>query len=300
MVLAGLELGKLVGAHADDEVQAARKSFRHWAYGHREFIPYDDGDDDWWDPGVPGQWKKHPGIIASPLARLSSGTKEKVEALKKLKQALPDGIRHFVVLFDSLDCLDDAEAFRQAAIEDVRALQEAGIGVAVVGPMRLLYGPNRPIAEVFDRIHIAPAFDVQQSSEGRDFLLRVLAKRTDESVVGSEMREKLVDASGGLLRDLLELTRSAVEEAFVAGADAVAADHVARAVDEFGRTLMFGLRTGEIDTLETLLLGAFVPTDDDTIALLVSRRVIEYQGTTKRYAVHPAIEPLIASLRRKK
>jgi hypothetical protein len=64
--------------------------------------------------------------------------------------------------------------------------------------------------------------------------------------------------------------------------------------------MMFGLRQNEIDTLEHLRRrGAFVPTDDDMIALLVSRRIIEYQGTTKRYAIHPAIEPLLASLRRK-
>lgn len=306
VVLAGLEIAKLVGKHADDKVQKACENFRRWAYGHREFIPYDPSDYDYdYDPEddqEPGHWQRHPGIITPPLSPLSFDTKEKAEALTTLKQALPNGLRHFVVLFDSLDRLDDAEAFRKAAIEDVRALKHAGIGFAIVGPMRLLYGSNRPIAaDTFDQTHIAPAIDVHESPEGHDFLLRVLAKRTDERVIGAEVKQKLVDASGGLLRDLLQLTRSAVEEAFVAGAEAVAVDHVARAVDELGRTMMFGLREGEIDTLEALRqFDAFVPTDDDTIALLVSRRVIEYQGTTKRYAVHPAIEPLVASLRRKK
>lgn len=306
VVLAGLELAKLVKKHPDNEVQAARESFRRWAYGHREFIPDDPGGDDYEhyyddEPEEPGIWHRRPGVIARPLPPLPLGSKERIEALKTLKKALPDSIRHFVILFDSLDRLDDAEAFRRAAIEDVRALKQAGIGLAVVSPMRMLYGPNRPVLDIFDQVHTVPAFDVTQGPEGRDFLLRVLAKRTDESVVGPEVREKLVDASGGLLRDLLQLTRSAVEEAFVAEVDAVAPEHVARAVDEFGRTMMLGLRKEEIETLENLRRrGAFVPTDDDIIALLVSRRVIEYQGTTKRYAVHPAIEPLLASLRRKK
>lgn len=307
VVLAGLELAKLVGKHADDEVQAARESFRRWAHGHREFIPEDPGDHEYEyddDPGPdeePGYWHEYRGVIAPPLPPLSLDSKERVEALKTLKKALPDGIRHFAILFDSLDRLDDVEAFRKAAIDDVRALKQAGIGVAVVSPMRLLYGPNRPVVDIFDQVHIVPAFDVTQGPEGREFLVRVLAKRTDESIVGPEEREQLVDASGGLLRDLLQLTRSAVEEAFVAGTDAVAPDHVARAVDAFGRTMMYGLGQKEIDTLDTLRRrGVFVPTDDDIIALLVSRRVIEYQGTTKRYAVHPAIAPLLASLRRKK
>lgn len=308
VVLAGLALAKLVGKNADEEVQTARQSFRDWAYGQREFIPYDPGDDEYdryddtREPDEePGHWQRRPGIIAPPLSPLSSGTEEKIEALKTLKQALPGGARHFVILFDSLDRLDDAEAFRKATIEDVRALKKAGIGLVIVGPMRVLYGPNRSIFDIFDQVHIVPAVDVTQSPAGRDFLLRVLAKRADESVVGAEAREKLACASGGLLRDLLQLTRSAVEEAFIAEAEAVAPDHVERAVDEVGRTLMFGLHKGEIDTLEKLRRrGAFVPTDDTDIALLVSRRIIEYQGTMKRYAVHPAIEPLLASLRGQK
>ncbi|XXX78212.1 AAA family ATPase [Sorangium sp. So ce134] len=307
VVLAGLELAKVVEKHASDEVQAARESFRRWAHGDFEFIPDDPGNqeyeyDDSSEPDEgPGYWHQSPGIIAPPLPPLSFDSKQRVEALKTLKKGLPDGTRHFVILFDSLDRLDDAEAFRKAAIDDVRALKQAGIGVAVVSPMLLLYGPNRPVVDMFDQVHIVPAFDITQGLEGRDFLLRVLAKRTDESVVDPDVRERLVDASGGLLRDLLQLTRSAVEEAFVAGADAVAPEHVARAVDQFGRTMMYGLRKEELNILDNLRRrGAFVPTDDDVIALLVSRRVIEYQGTTKRYAVHPAIEPLLASLRGKK
>jgi hypothetical protein len=307
VVLAGLALAKVVGKHASKEVQDVRESFQRWAHGHREFINYDDrddydGDDDGYDHDPePGYWRDRPGVIAPPLPPLPSITQERVEALKTLKKALPDGTRHFVILFDSLDRLDDVEVFRKAVIEDVRALKEVGIGLAVVGPMRLLYGPNRPVVDIFDQVHVVPAFDVIQEPAAHDFLLRVLAKRTDESVVGLEIREKLIRASGGLLRDLLQLTRSAVEEAFVAGADAVTPAHVERAVDELGRTMMFGLRDGEIDTLNTLRRrGAFVPTDDDDIALLVSRRVVEYQGPTKRYAVHPTIEPLLASLRGKK
>jgi hypothetical protein len=134
VVLAGLELAKLVGKRDDDEAKTARKKFQRWAHGHREFIPYDPGYDEHadYDPddvGEPGHWLKHPGIIAAPLSPLSSETEQKVEALKTLRRALPDGIRHFVILFDSLDRLDNAKAFSKAAIEDVRALKKAGIGL---------------------------------------------------------------------------------------------------------------------------------------------------------------------------
>lgn len=299
VVLAGLSLAKMVEKHASEEVQEARKLFARWAYGYSEPIGYNDYGSEFNDI-EPENFRDHPGVLAPPLPPLAFLTKERVAALKTLKKALPERTRHIVILFDSLDRLDDVEAFRKAVFEDIHALKEAGVGLAVVGPMRLLYGPNRAIADIFEQVHVVPAFDVAHDPAAHDFFLRVLAKRTDESVVGLEVREMLVRASGGLLRDLLQLTRSAVEEGFVAGADVVMPDHVARAVDELGRTMMFGLRKGEIDILENLRRrGTFVPTKDDDMALLVSRHVIEYQGLTRRYAVHPAIEPLLASLPRR-
>jgi hypothetical protein len=167
-----------------------------------------------------------------------------------------------------------------------------------VGPGRILYGANRPIADLFDQLHFVPALDVAKDPSARDFLERVLAKRTEDKVLNPKLRSNLVAWSGGLLRDLLQLTRSAVEEAFVSGADSVSEQHIARAVDDFGRTMMFGLRKNELLKLQHLrTFGGFVPTSDDDLGLLVSRRIIEYHGTAKRYAVHPTIAPLLAAMK---
>jgi len=309
LVLAGLELAKLLRHHEDTTVKAVREQFTRWAYGHREFVPYDPSDDDDDDrdydhePGdynhEPGDYVYRPGVLTRPLPPLPSGINERIAALKTLTSALSPETEHFVIFFDSLDRLDDVEAFQRAAVEDVRALQQAEIGLAIVGPGRVLYGPNRPIVDIFDQLHSVPAVDVLSDGDGsaHRFLDRVLAKRADDNVISPNARSALVQWSGGLLRDLLELTRSAVEAAFVAGADSVTDAHIASSVDAFGRTLMFGLRKNDLLTLQKLRLHkVFVPTTDDDLSLLVSRRVIEYPGITKRYSVHPTIEPLLASL----
>lgn len=298
LVLAGLELAKLLKKHHDKTVKATCLQFTRWAYGHREFIPYDPRDDEGYDPDdydeEPGHYVERPGVLAQPLHPLPTGIKERIAALKTLKAALLPETQHFVILFDSLDRLDDLEAFQAAVAEDIRALKQAEIGLAIIGPGRVLYGSNRSIVDAFDQLHVVPAEDVQKDPLAREFLERVLAKRVDDNVVAATARSALVRWSGGLLRDLLELARSAVEEAFVGGADSVTDAHIDRSVDAFGRTLMLGLRKNELYTLQQLRLNrVFVPTDDEDLALLASRRVIEYQGSAKRYSVHPTIEPLL-------
>lgn len=307
IVLAGLELCKHVGVSPDPAVKDICEQFKRWADGHTEFVPYDPSDDlddgSWVPPDdEPGHFVRHAGVLSRPLPPLPAGMKERIEAVRRLREALPDGIRHFSVLFDSLDRLDDVEMFRKAALEDLRALRQAGVGLVVVGPGRIVYGANRPIVDLFDgQLHTVPASDVAKNDAARAFFDRVLAKRTDETVLGENARDKLIRASGGILRDLLALARLAVEEAFLAGVDSVGDEQVARAIDQFGRSLMIGLRQGELHTLQRLRLrGTFVPTDDTELALLVSRRVIEYQGVTQRYSVHPTIDPLLASLESKR
>jgi hypothetical protein len=65
--------------------------------------------------------------------------------------------RHAVFLFDSLDRLPSPQRFRDAVEHDVRVLKAAGIGVAVVGPIRFMVGTERALTDIFD--HTLPASD---------------------------------------------------------------------------------------------------------------------------------------------
>jgi hypothetical protein len=300
LVLAGLAASKIVRADKAAEVQAARKSFLDWANGRRVFVSeYDQPDDDGWSEGEhePGYYVREPGVIQPPLPPLGFDTERRVQALQVLLAAFPDGLKHFVVAFDALDRLSNMDKFRSVVTEDVRGLQAAGVGVVVVGPSRVVYGANRPLVDIFDRLHVQPALDVEKDSTTVSFLDSILAKRADETVLSNKDRAALVMWSGGILRDLLALAQNAVEEAFIAGKDEVSHDNVAQAADRFGRSMMVGLRPGELATLQQLQRrNAFVPTDDDDLALLESRRVLEYRGVTTRYAVHPTIAPHLQSL----
>ena len=129
---------------------------------------------------------------------------------------------------------------------------------------------------------------------GRRFLKDVLARRSTPDSLAADALDGLVDVSGGVIRDLLSITRNAFEQAYISGADRVELVHVTRAAETFGRTLILGLGNEELATLRRVVdTREFVPTSDKDMALLLNRRILEYVDGTNRYAVHPSLKPLL-------
>ena len=128
-------------------------------------------------------------------------------------------------------------------------------------------------------------------------MIQVLRRRAEKSILPDKPLRRIVELSGGVLRDLISLARAAGEEAYTAGADVIEVSHVESSADAFGRTLMLGLDADEIEVLQRVRTqGTFVPTSDKDIALLLTRRVLEYGNGRMGYAVHPTIAPLLEQL----
>lgn len=302
LVLAGLTFGAFLKETADADVKKAKKRFEQWAHGWVEWVPeYDDlGPDepdvefDDADYSVP---VKHKGILVPPQPPLPVDLKQKIEHLRKLQQAVAHHGPNIVLLFDSLDRLTSPSPFAEVVEPDIRAIRSIGIGVVVVGPLNLMFGTGRPIADRFAYFYHQPSVDVQQDTAGRKFLFDVLRMRATQDVLPDKSLGLIVELSGGVLRDLISLARAAGEEAYTAGAERIEREHVESAADAFGRTLILGLDADEIEVLQRVRsTGSFVQTSDKDIALLVTRRVLEYGNGRTRYAVHPTIAPLLEQL----
>jgi hypothetical protein len=304
LVLAGLTLAGLAPQDASEAVKQARKKFTRWAHGYIDWVderesewgaspdPDDDDDDRYLRP-VQVQ-----GVIVPPQPALRGDIQERAQELKRLRDVFNEELPHIVFLFDSLDRLTDLKPFAEVVEQDIRAIKAAGIGVVVVGPLRTLFGTGRPIVDRFDYLYHQPSVDVQQDAAGRDFLATILRRRVAADVLPDLSLRSIVEFSGGVLRDLISLARSAGEEAYTDGADSISRRHVEAAADAFGRSLMLGLGPDEIEVLQRVRLrSTFVQTSDKDIALLVTRRVLEYGNGTRRYAVHPTISPLLEQLK---
>lgn len=237
---------------------------------------------------------KNRGAVTPPKPEWHQISSTRVEDLARLTAAERAAGRDFVVLFDSLDRTTDHAAFTQLIDQDIAALRRCNIGVVLIGPIRSLEGFGRLDVDRFDQLHLQRPIDVEQDAGGRDFLFRVLRARVDARMLPDQEALALVAASGGVLRDLISLAKAAGDEAYLRGADAIEMAHAQAAADAFGRSLMIGLHKPEIDTLKHLRSGGgFVWTTDDDLALLATRRVLEYPHRPSPFSVHPTIAPLL-------
>ena len=220
-----------------------------------------------------------------------------VTALRAVHGALARRKPHVVVLVDALDRMVDLKGFQRIAAEAVPLLRSAGIGVILVGPLTAIYGLGGTITDRFDRFHHLPTIDVQNDEEGRTFLREVLRVRDVGKLLSDDACGLLASLSGGVLRDLIALTQLAGEEAYVEGADRVEVPHVDAAADVFGRKQMAALDSAQMESLQRVRTdGTFVETSEKDLALLSTRRVLEYPRGNPRFAVHPTMEPLLAQL----
>ena len=306
VVLAGLRLGALLQDNALSEVKEAQRFFKQVADGWTEWVDdIDDYEISEWEVNdsepedfPPVRPVRHKGILVPPLPPIRQDIQQKAEQLRKLQEAAASQWPHIVLLFDSLDRLTNLGPFDELVQQDIRAIRSVGIGVVVVGPLRTMFATDRPIADRFDYFYHQPSVDVQGDASGRDFLRQVLRRRADPEILPNTPLRRLVRMSGGVIRDLISLARAAGEEAYTAGADRIGLAHVNAAADAFGRTLMLGLGTDEVDAMQRVRSkGAFVPTSDKEVALLLTRRVLEYGSNGRtRYAVHPTLAPLLSQL----
>jgi energy-coupling factor transporter ATP-binding protein EcfA2 len=300
IVLAGLKLGSIVKSNNEQAVKSARESFTKWAHGWFEEVEDfddepDEPSDDW--GGEPRRVVRHSGLLVPPAPPLRWDIKEKSEQLLVLRQAASATSPHIVFLFDSLDRLTGIGPFAALIEQDLRAIRAAGIGVVTVGPLQTMYTTGRPLAEKFDHFYHQSAVDVEKNQSGQRFLTQVLRRRVEEDLLSTASVRRTVELSGGVLRDLISLARAAGEEAYTAGANQVRKNHVDKAGDAFGRTLLLGLDKDELSVLQRVrTAGQFVPTSDKDLALLITRRVLEYANGRSRYAVHPTLRPLLKQL----
>jgi energy-coupling factor transporter ATP-binding protein EcfA2 len=303
LLLAGEEVERLLPSRVTEDVEQARTLLRRRIKGSGYWRPDDepfcDDEPPDHDDGSPGHYVHVPGELVPPPGPgpLTFGTSARLEIVKTLREAARPKHEHMVILFDGLDRMRDVAKFRELVEQDVQALRSASIGVVLVGPIDVIYAKEKATRDLFDATwHLSPV-DLADP-EGRRFLMQILRKRASEHVLPDEVCARLAERSGGVLRDLIKLARSAGYEAYAAGADRVGLEHVEAAADAQGRAQLQAVGHDGLEVLQRVRTkGTFIPTSDRDLALLASRNVLEYQDGAKiRYAVHPAIEPLLAGL----
>lgn len=308
-VLAGYSLSKKrnyskVPDASRERYSELTKRFIQAAEGHSTWVYRYDRDEYEYEPDSDdesGVWVHRAGVLKPTQPDVRSDVAAHAKALRDLVDIIKPVSGHFVLIFDSLDRISDPIAFENVVVQDVRAIRNAGLGVILVGPLRSLYGKNRSVLDVFDQNYLLASVDVSPNTKGREFLVDVLRKRANADILPDRSCAALVRASGGVLRDLISLARSSGEEAYLAGSTTVEPKHVKAAASAFGRALMQGLDLEDLEILERARAkGHYVSTSDKHLALLSSRRILEYRddNNAPSYSVHPTIASFLKQIAR--
>jgi hypothetical protein len=276
-----------------EALSGVHDAIRRAAYGYDEQVPRGAGVvmvTDFVRNFGTNQTVRVPGKLPPPFPAIRRDVKDLAESLSKLTAFLTGKGKEVVAIFDGLDRLIKADQFWSVAEQDLRALKPLEISVLAAGPLSIMYGQGRQIKDYFDEVHYLPATvaDPRVSS----FLFEILRIRGAEELMRPERMQRLCQASGGVLRDLISLARNAGENAYLDDAGSIEAPHVARAIEQLGNSYLLGLGTRQTTVLRNMLAGeGFNPSDPDNMELLVSRRVLEQSESG--YEVHPALASVL-------
>jgi hypothetical protein len=281
------------------ELKTTREELKHFAFGKTEtrFVPDYESDfpePEDYDEEIPARGRyvteETPGKLQRPFPALRRDIREIRKTLEFFVKAYRAAGMDTVVIFDGLDRLLTPEKFWSVVHQDLAAVRGLGVAVLAVAPLSVLYGKGRSVTEYFDRVHHIPTVSVDPGKFTK--LKTVLIQRGVGDLAQSSEIEKIVKASGGVLRDLIALARDAGETAYLDSSEEIKAAHVKSAAKQLGESYLRGLSATQLRVLRKLAKeGAIDVSSELGIELLVTRRVLEYSATDFR--VHPALAPLI-------
>ena len=290
--IAGLEIAKLIQDSKDKNIIQSVESIRDLANGYASYN-YDEYPE-------PHEYDE-PIIVKGIIPKKSEGygiSLELVKTVSELTKYTSEKYGNLVLLFDGLDRLDDARMFMQIVFSDAKAISSAGIGLVLVGSLTAIYGNyHDTINKSLDYFYYQPFFDVENDPEAYNFFEKIIQTRSSEDFIEESAIKALIHFSGGVLRDFITLTQASIEETYLSGEDKVQEQQVLKAVDSTGRNQLLGISDNELKIIKQILqTGTFIPRTDEDLRLLVRRVILEYRYPKLRYAVHPAMKPLIQQI----
>lgn len=205
------------------------------------------------------------------------------------RDARAHGAPPVVLLVDSLDRRTWSQ-FDAAVVPDLRALASYDVGVAIAGSTAWRVAMD-DLGDSFHAVWTADVYD-PNDADARGFLRAVLAAR-DEGALAEDVRDAVIECSGGVLRDLLKVADTAARDAAMEGSDVVEVRHVDAAAVAMGEDA--------IGLLTPSLRGRFGrwcrgeapeegdrPLDDGVFESLRARGCVVERGG--RWAVHPLLQ----------
>jgi energy-coupling factor transporter ATP-binding protein EcfA2 len=270
------------------------------------------------DFGVGPQVPALARMLAAITGQIRSGSYRRVEIRRQLEQNLRVFVQRLNELVDDarvrltrkgwndlVFIVDGLEKMHYAPLPDGQSthsalfvahaeqLKSIHSHVIYTVPISLVFNAN--LGDAFpDPTLIIPMVKITEPDgrtlyePGRKALFQVVARRVDVAKVmeSEDLVWRLVEASGGSVRDLMRLMRLACYGA----TDCIRATHVETAIRELGREYDRLMQDDDLDLLIFIAQERRVPGNERSARLLHLRLVLEYQDDSGRWAnIHPAL-----------
>lgn len=248
--------------------------------------------------GISELIKPHVNIKHEGVLKKKPENKKSKDIIQNLRNINKKTKKKPIIIIDGLDKLNDTLSFSNLVDNDIPLITESGMGIILICSLSTAYSQYRVnIEQQFNYCYHQPCFDVSKDGEALDFFNDILIARLKQrDFIDSTTKYNLINYSGGILRDLINLTQAAIEEAYISDSDNVEQQHVERAVNSFGRGKILGTTDDELKILKTMCQkdnNNFIPRTQEDIQLLASQRILEYQYPKKRYVVHPVLKKIL-------
>lgn len=303
LAIVGLAFARLLKDRSDMETRNNIRSINNIVYGYIEHKPIPEDStaekDDYLRlkhpsslyPPVNTEKIEHEGVL-NPRSDNTQKYNKLVKAITILYETAKKDYGQIVLLFDSLDRLSKLEPFSKLITTDIQTVSQIGIGSVMASPLGIAYSSYR---DDFESItHYQPCFDVEHDTESYNFFEQIIKTRSPDNFIEESAIKSLIHYSGGVFRDLINLTQSAIEEVYITGEEILQEHHVKTVAESFGQTQLLGVTDEEMKILKHVSeTSQFLLRTDKDFRLLVSCRILEYWKPEKRYAVHPTLESLI-------
>jgi hypothetical protein len=222
---------------------------------------------------------------------------------------LRHGYAGLVVIFDSLEKIGDLpelqEPARRMFLGEHEALRLPAVNMLYTVPVRLVFSSAGPVlGQLYDgEPQVLPMVKVRDRAsgapveQGHQALRQLLARRVDFDEVfgGNEaLVARLVDNSGGYIRDLLRLTQYSLQGA---GSLPVREEDVSQAISKLRRSYVRAYSTDYEDLLRYIhehrpeLVPAPLSTHIENV--VVTHLTMVYGNEKDWYDIHPLVRDLV-------
>lgn len=135
--------------------------------------------------------------------------------------------------------------------------------------------------------------DGSPDEAGRRVLDEVIARRLNAALITSSAREKLILASGGVMRILIGLVQNAAVNAYARGAARIEDPDADRAISDLRKDFVAALTTEDYPILAARYRDKRLSSNESLQKLLQMRALLEYENGETWCDVHPVVLPLV-------